>query len=111
MLAGRSFAHSWFGVLAAITLIGCASKPPEEANKPIVQMYAQDYQGLYQRVSTTAKRYFASKAGLYRSGAVDADLYSDIGYGQLTLAVNGTGSYNYFVSVRIEKQPTGSSLQ
>ena len=110
MLAARSFAHSWFGILAAITLVGCASKPPEEANKPTVQTYAEDYQGLFQRVSTTAKRCFASKAGLYRSGAVDADLYSEIGYGQLTLTVNGSGSSNYYVSVRIEKQPTGSKL-
>ena len=110
MLAARSFAHSWFGVLATIALTGCASKPPEEASKPIVQTYAEDYQGLFQRVLTTAKRCFASKAGLYRSGAVDAALYSDIGYGQLTLAVNGTGSYSYYVSIRIEKQPTGSRL-
>src|SRR6267142_392821 len=100
MLAARSFAHSWFGT----------SNPPEEVKRPTVQTYAQDYQGLFQRVSTTAKRCFASKAGLYRSGAVDADLYSEIGYGQLTLTVNGTGSSNYFVSVRIEKQPTGSKL-
>ena len=110
MLAARSFAHSWFGVLAAIALVGCASKPPAEANKPTVQTYAEDYQVLFQRVSATAKRCFASKAGIYRPGTVDADLYSDIGYGQLTLAVNGSGSYNYFVSVRIEKQPTGSRL-
>jgi hypothetical protein len=108
MLAARSFAHSWFGVLAAVTLVGCASKPPEEANKPTVQTYAEDYQGLFQRVSTTAKRCFASKAGLYRSGAVDADLYTEIGYGQLTLTVKGSGNDNYYVSVRIEKQPTGS---
>src|SRR5260370_27900115 len=110
MLAARSLAHSWFGILAAITLVGCASKPPEEANKPTVQTYAEDYQGLFQRVSTTAKRCFASKAGLYRSGAVDADLYSEIGYGQLSLTVNGRGSSNYYVSVRIDKQPTGSNL-
>jgi hypothetical protein len=110
MLAARGFAHSWFGVLAAITLVGCASKPPETANKPIVQTYAEDYQALFQRVSTTAKRCFASKAGLYRSGAVGADLYSEIGYGQLTLTVDGTGNGNFYVSVRIEKQPTGSKL-
>ena len=33
MLAARSVAHSWFGVLAAITLVGCASKPPEEVEQ------------------------------------------------------------------------------
>src|SRR5260370_12105986 len=104
--AAGSFAHSWFGILAAITLVGCASKPPEEANKPTVQTYAEDYQGLFQRVSTTAKRCFASKAGLYRSGAVDADLYAEIGYGQLSLTVNGSCSSNYYVSCRIRKQPT-----
>jgi hypothetical protein len=110
MLAARGFAHSWFGVLATITLVGCASKPPEEAIKPTVQTYAEDYQGLFQRVSTTAKRCFASKAGLYRSGALDADLFTEIGYGQLTLTVGGRGNDNYYVSVRIEKQPTGSKL-
>jgi hypothetical protein len=109
MLAARSFAHCWFGVLAAITLVGCASTP-EEASKPTVQTYAEDYQGVFQRVSTTAKRCFASKAGVYRSGAVDADLFSELGYGQLTLNVTGKGGDNYYVSVRIEKQPTGSKL-
>jgi hypothetical protein len=73
-------------------------------------MYAEDYQGLFQRVSTTAKRCFASKAGLYRPGAVDAQLFTEIGYGQLTLTVDGRGNDNYYVSVRIEKQPTGSKL-
>jgi hypothetical protein len=110
MLAARSFAHSWFGVLAAFTLVGCASKPPEEAIKPTFQTYAEDYQGLFQRVSTTAKRCFASKAGLYRYGALDADLFTELGYGQLTLTVDGRGNGNYYVSVRIEKQPTGSKL-
>jgi hypothetical protein len=91
-------------------LVGCASKPPEEASKPTVQTYAEDYQGLFQRVSNTAKRCFASKTGIYRSGAVDADLYTEIGYGQLTLTVDGRGNDNYYVSVRIEKQPTGSKF-
>jgi len=109
MLAARSFAR-WFVVLAAITLVGCASTPPEEAIKPTVQTYAEDYQALFQRLSTTAKRCFASKAGLYRSGAVDANLFTEIGYGQLTLTVDGRGSDNYYVSVRIEKQPSGSKL-
>jgi hypothetical protein len=110
MLTARSVAHCWFGVLAAITLAGCASKPPDEADKPTVQTYAEDYQDIFQRVSNSAKRCLSSKAGLYKSGAVAADLYSEIGYGQLTLTVNGRGGGNYYVSVRIEKQPTGSKL-
>ena len=109
MLAARSCAR-WFVVLAAISLVRCASAPPEEAFKPTVQTYAEDYQGLFQRVSTTAKRCFASKAGLYRPGAVDAQLFTEIGYGQLTVTVDGRGNDNYYVSVRIEKQPTGSKL-
>jgi hypothetical protein len=109
MLAARSFAR-WFVGLAAITLVGCASTPPEEAIKPTVQTYAEDYQALFQRLSTTAKRCFASKAGLYRSGAVDANLFTEIGYGQLTLSVDGRGNDNYYVSVRIEKQQSGSKL-
>ena len=109
MLAARGFAHSWLGVLATITLVGCASNRPEEAIKPTVQTYPK-----ITKVSFNAYRPPPSAVSPRRLAftvrALDADLFTEIGYGQLTLTVGGRGNDNYYVSVRIEKQPTGSKL-
>ncbi|MGL3107123.1 hypothetical protein [Bradyrhizobium sp. BR 1432] len=51
---------------------------------PIVQTYSENYQEIYRRVSTTAKRCFAGNVGAYASFAVDSELYSELGYGELT---------------------------
>jgi hypothetical protein len=101
--------RAWFGVVAAIALAGC-STTPVPAEKPTVQTYAENYQEIYQRVSTTAKRCFASKAGVYASGTADAKLFTELGYAEVTLAVGGRGTDNYFLSIRIENQPTGSKI-
>ena len=102
--------RTWLGVVAAIALAGCASTTSIPDEKPTAQNYAENYQEIYQRVSTTAKRCFASKGGIYASSSVDASLFSDIGYGEVTLAVVRRGTDNYFLSVRIENQPTGSKI-
>jgi len=101
--------RSWLGVIAAIALAGCstATPPPE---KPTVQSYAENYQEIYQRVSTTAKRCFASKADIYVGATADASLFTDLGYGEVTLAVVRKGTDNYYLSIRIENQPTGSKI-
>ena len=102
--------RSWLGVVAAIGLAGCSSTTSTPAEQPTVQTYAENYQEIYQRVSTTAKRCFASKAGVYASATADASLFTQLGYGEVTLAVVRRGSDNYFLSVRIENQPTGSKI-
>ena len=55
-------------------------------------------------------RCFARNTGPYSSYAVDADLYPDLGYGEVTLSLVNTITRNYYLSVRVEKQPTGSKL-
>jgi hypothetical protein len=102
--------RAWLGIVAAIALAGCSSTTSIPAERPTVQNYPENYQELYQRVSTTAKRCFATKAGIYASATADASLFADIGYGEVTLAVVRKGSDNYFLSVRIENQPTGSKI-
>jgi hypothetical protein len=46
----------------------------------------------------------------YASFAVDSGLYPDLGYGELTLSLINMGTRNYHLSVRVDKQPTGSRL-
>ncbi|WP_412773988.1 hypothetical protein [Nitrobacter sp.] len=97
---------------AALLLAGCSTTPADLEAKatPVVQTYPDNYQEIYRRVSTTAKRCFARNTGPYSSYAVDADLYPDLGYGEVTLSLVNTITRNYYLSVRIEKQPKGSRL-
>jgi hypothetical protein len=55
-------------------------------------------------VSTTAKRCFAGNVGANASFTVDSELYSELGYGELTLSLINIGTQNYYLSVRVEKQ-------
>lgn len=99
-------------VCATMLLPGCSSTPADLEAKaaPIVQTYSENYQEIYRRVSTTAKRCFAGNVGAYASFAVDSELYSELGYGELTLSLINMGTRNYYVSARVDKQPTGSKL-
>jgi hypothetical protein len=99
-------------VCATLLLAGCSSTPAELEAKaaPIVQTYPENYQEIYRRVSTTAKRCFAGNVGAYASFAVDSELYSELGYGELTLSLINMGTRNYYVSARVDKQPAGSKL-
>jgi hypothetical protein len=97
---------------AALLLCACSSTPAELESKttPTVQTYSENYQEIYRRVSTTAKRCFTVNMGAYASMAVDSDLYSELGYGETTLSLINMGVRNYYLSVRIEKDHAGSKL-
>jgi hypothetical protein len=61
-----------------LSIGACSSTPADLEAKapPIVQTYTENYQEIYRRVSTTAKRCFAGNVGAYASFAVDSELYS-----------------------------------
>ncbi|MCK1459615.1 hypothetical protein IVB34_14760 [Bradyrhizobium sp. 2] len=107
--------HRFYGsaaLTAALLLAGCSSTPSDLEAKatPVVQTCRENYQEIYRRVSTTAKRCFAGNVGAYASFAVDSDLYSELGYGETTLSLINVGTRNYYLSVRVEKDPAGSKL-
>ncbi|MFC0243695.1 hypothetical protein [Rhodopseudomonas telluris] len=103
----------WIAALAASALVGCSSSPAEleASTAPTVKTYAENYQEIYRRVSSTAKRCFAGNMGAYASMAVDSELYPDLGYGDTTLSLINMGTRNYYISVKVEKQvPSGARL-
>ncbi|MET4211439.1 hypothetical protein [Bradyrhizobium sp. LA2.1] len=104
--------HGVAALTAALLLAGCSSTPADLEAKatPVVRTYRENYQEIYRRVSTTAKRCFAGNVGAYASFAVDSDLYSELGYGEATLSLINVGTRNYYLSVRVEKDPAGSKL-
>lgn len=101
-----------FAIAVSGILAGCSSTPAdlEAKTAPSVQVYPENYQEIYRRVSSTAKRCFAGNVGAYASFAVDSELYSELGYGETTLSLINYGTRNYYLSVRVEKQPQGSRM-
>jgi hypothetical protein len=99
-------------IAAALVLSGCSTTPADLETKsiPVVQTYSENYQEIYRRVSTTAKRCLAANVGAYASFAVDSELYSDLGYGEMTLSLINMGTRNYYLSARVDKQPAGSRM-
>ena len=106
--------RSVWSVAAAVALSvgGCSSTPAdlEAKTTPTIQTYTDNYQEIYRRVSTTAKRCLAGNIGAHASTAVDADLYSDLGYGEVTTSLINWGTRNYFWMARIERSGVGSKM-
>jgi hypothetical protein len=95
-----------------LSVAGCSTTPADLEAKvsPIVQAYPDNYQEVYRRASSTAKRCIARNVGSYASMAVDSDLYSDLGYGEITVSLINWGVRNYYFSARIERVGTGSRM-
>jgi hypothetical protein len=98
--------------LLCLILANCSTTPTElnEKAAPVVQTYPENYQEIYRRTSSTARRCIAGNVGAYASFAVDADLFPDLGYGEMTISLINWGVRNYYVTVRFDKQPAGTRM-
>lgn len=99
-------------MLSASVLAGCSSTPAEleATSAPTAQSYTENYQEIYRRVSTTAKRCESGNVSAMASLAVDAELYSELGYGEISRSLINYGVRNYYWTARIERAGTGSRM-
>ena len=98
------------GVLA---LGGCSSTPNDLEAKADSrsQTYSENYQEIYRRVAGTAKRCMASPMGKYAAMAVDTEIYSELGRGEVTVSLINYGVRNYYMSAKVERlDPKQSKL-
>lgn len=97
---------------ASLLLAACSSTPQdlEAKSTPTVQTYTENYQEIFRRVSTTAKRCEAGNMNATASMAVDAQLYSELGYGEISRSLINYGARNYYWTAKIEKAGTGSKM-
>ena len=95
-----------------IALAACSTTPKdlEQKTQPVIKSYAENYQEIYRRLSTTAKRCLAGNMSAYSSMAVDAQLYPDLGFGEVTVSLIDMGIRNYYFSAKVEKVDTGARL-
>ena len=101
-------------IFAAFALTACSSTPESlEGSKTAVRAersYAENYQEVYRRVSSLAKRCATASTGSYTSLEVDAELYSELGYGEVTHYLSNLGAKNYYWKAKITKTGSGSHL-
>jgi hypothetical protein len=102
----------FFMLIGLTVFTGCSSTPAdlEAKTTPVTQNYPENYQEIYRRVAGTAKRCFTTSMGAYASMAVDSEIYSELGYGEISLSLINMGTRNYYLMVRVEKQLPGSRL-
>lgn len=97
---------------ASILLAACSSTPSDLESKaaPVVQTYTENYQEIFRRVSTTAKRCYSANMGAYASTTADTQLYPDLGYGEISVSLINMGTRNYYMTAKIEKNGTGAKM-
>lgn len=97
---------------AALLVAACSSTPSDLESKaaPVVETYTENYQEIFRRVSTTAKRCESGNISAMASLAVDAQLYSELGYGEVSRSMINYGVRNYYWTAKVEKAEAGSKM-
>jgi hypothetical protein len=65
--------------------------------------YPENYQSVYRKVSAMAKRCFDSSLTPYSDRSIDAELYSDLGFGEVSYRTADISGNNYHWKAKIEK--------
>lgn len=96
--------------LLAVVLTGCATNPDQLSAVADVETYTfqENYQEIYRRVSSQARMCLSASLGAYASNQIDAQLYPDLGYGEVTYRLSNFGVNNYYFLVKIEKKGDGT---
>lgn len=101
-------------LLLGLTVIvaACSPNPTDlRASTPEqVTTYSENYQEIYRRVASEARLCYRGSVGAYASAEVDANLYSDLGYGEVQNSVINYGTHNYYWTAKIEKNGSGSKM-
>lgn len=103
---------AWLSVLSVLTSCSSTSSDLERKTQSTAKTatFAENYQEIYRRVSTTARNCNSGNINAYASFDVDAQLYNELGYGEVTFSLSNLGTRNYYWKAKIEKQGAGSKV-
>lgn len=101
-----------FAVGLALAVAGCASSPSELARSGHTADFtvAENYQAVFRRVSDQARACIESSTFLGGTHAIDAQLYSDLGFGEISYSVPGYTSASYFARAKIAREGDGARV-
>ena len=103
-------------VLVSLSLVTCSTTPQalekDSGTRSATLEFSENYQAVYKRIFDTAKA-CAETGFLFSPQAsmnVDAQLYSELGMGEITYSLLNMSIRNYYWKAKIEKDGAGSKL-
>lgn len=101
-------------MIAAVALAGCSTTTADlersASTKSGTTSYAENYQEIFRRVHDTAGQCLSGSVLFNSSTEVVGQLYSELGYGEITYSLTNVGVKNYYFKVKIEKVGTGATM-
>lgn len=97
--------------LATLTLSACVSQADlSDKYDDTVINYAENYQVIYKRVVDQAKACQSGQTGIASALMVDAQLYPDLGFGDIAVRLSNLGTNTYFYTAKVSKNGSGSTF-
>ena len=101
----------WLQLTVIILLcVGCSSTSEDLLSKPGTEKrtleFNKNYQEVYRNVRSTAIDCQAGYAGVYTTSDINAELFSDLGYAEISHRLNTLAVNNYYWYVKIERLST-----
>ncbi|MBB6304482.1 hypothetical protein [Rhizobium leucaenae] len=95
-------------------LVGCSTTPEQlETSKSTATQsrdFPDNYQALYRKVYGPASRCLVASVGGSTQMLLDAQLYPDLGFGEMSYSMQSIYGRNYYMKLKIEKAGTGSKM-
>lgn len=104
---------AWLIVACALGGCGASSQAELEKTAPHVQTFefAENYQAVFRRVSISARRCLEEEFLLGGARlAVNAQLYNELGYGEITYNLSHALTPRHLISAKIEKVEAASRM-
>lgn len=100
--------------LTVLGVVGCSTSSSDLEKKTAAsaqtQKYSANYQEIYRRVYTASTKCVAGNIAAHASLSVDAQLYNELGYGEIAGSLINVGVRNYYWKAKIERDGAGSKM-
>jgi hypothetical protein len=98
----------------AIVVTSCSTTPEalEKSSGKVgaTRNFSENYQEIYRRIYEPATRCQSGNISPMASLNIDSQLYTELGYGEVTKSMINWGTRNYYWKAKIERAGTGSKL-
>ena len=107
----RNTRFAFMAAIVGISIAACSTTPQDLQSKsaPLVVSFPENYQEIYRRIVGEARRCLGRNIERETTYEVDTDLYSDLGYGEVSWSLNSLAR-NYYMTAKVERDGTGSRL-
>lgn len=105
------FKKSMLAATLAITVAGCSTTTASLKETGITKVVdiPANYQEVYRRVNLSIGCQDGAWVGAFASFQVDKQLYTELGYGEISLRMSNVGVNNYYLTTKVTKTGVNSS--